>query len=153
MTLPIWMLWKGTSGLFSRPMVRSQVFPEPPPPPPPNLNWIWKPRKWKRGICISNHFATTYGGELYCTSGFCFVLFCFWLGLGLFLSAFIAFSTWIFIMQAFKLLHSKCMTTEFVLSARKQSSGTITHRPFVTVKMAAGAIALQWSKRDPNPPF
>ena len=43
--------------------------------------------------------------------------------------------------------------TEFVLSARKQSSGTITHRPFVTVKMAAAAIALQWSKRDPNPPF
>ena len=28
------------------------------------------PRKFKGGICCGSHLAVTYGGELYCTSGF-----------------------------------------------------------------------------------
>ena len=35
-----------------------------------------------------------------------------------------------------------------VLFASKQSGGTITRMPYLTVEMAATATAFQWSKRD-----
>ena len=53
------------------------------------------------------------------------------------------------------LLCNEYEVQQFALFAQKQSGGTTTHPPCMTVKMVAAAITLftKWSKTDPIPPF